>query len=225
MPLLTERLRCVATCVRRGRVVADIGTDHAHLPVALVSAGICPRAIAGDVVSGPVDAARRTVTEAGLTDKIDVRLGDGLAVLRPEEAQEIVIAGMGGETVAAILEAAEWIRDARYHLILQPMTRAEDLRRWLLTHGFSIPREHAVREGRRWYLVIEAVFTGQPPVTDEAVFYHGRLDPREGLPLLMRKERYLSRREQALRAAGNAEQADRLAAIRDRLCRYIGADV
>lgn len=152
--MLDKRLRCVAGLVRPGSVLADIGTDHAHLPVWLVKEGVCPRAVAADIRIGPAAAARRSVEAAGLEERIDVRVGDGLAPLCPGEADDIVIAGMGGETIASILEAAPWTKDGRYRLILQPMTRHECLRRFLLTGGFDILSEQIVQEGRRRYLVL-----------------------------------------------------------------------
>lgn len=118
--MLDIRLQKVAALVRPGSRLADIGTDHAYLPTALVQRGVCPTAIASDVRPGPVQAARRTVEAAGLNDKIDVRLGDGLEPIRPDEAEDIVIAGMGGETIAAILAAAPWVKDGRYRLICSP---------------------------------------------------------------------------------------------------------
>ena len=163
--MLDKRLRCVAGLVRPGSVLADIGTDHAHLPVWLVKEGVCPRAVAADIRIGPAAAARRSVEAAGLEERIDVRVGDGLAPLCPGEADDIVIAGMGGETIASILGAAPWTKDGRYRLILQPMTRHECLRRFLLTGGFDILSEQIVQEGRRRYLVLACAYTGAPPVT------------------------------------------------------------
>ena len=134
---LDQRLSAVAALVRLGSRLADIGTDHAYLPVWLVQNGVCPAAIAADLRPGPLEAARRHVAAAGLEDRISLRLGDGLAPVFPGEADDIVIAGMGGETIAAILAAADWLADARLRLVLQPMSRAEETRRWLLKNGFS----------------------------------------------------------------------------------------
>ena len=129
---LTPRLRLLADWVPPGARLADVGTDHAYLPVWLVQNGVCPAAIAADLRPGPLEAARRHVAAAGLEDRISLRLGDGLAPVFPGEADDIVIAGMGGETIAAILSAADWLADARLRLVLQPMSRAEETRRGLL---------------------------------------------------------------------------------------------
>ena len=116
--MLDPRLLCVAKHIRRGSVLADIGTDHARLPVYLVEQGICPRAIASDLRRGPAEAARKTIRAAGLSETIEVRLGDGLTTVAAGEAGDIAIAGMGGETIAAILDACPWLQDPRYHLCL-----------------------------------------------------------------------------------------------------------
>lgn len=103
-----------------GSVLADIGTDHAHLPVYLVERGVCPRAIASDLRPGPAEAARKSIRAAGLTDMVEVRIGDGLTPVAAGEVDDIAVAGMGGETIAGILEACPWIRDPRYRLVLRP---------------------------------------------------------------------------------------------------------
>ena len=212
--MLDKRLRCVAGLVRPGSVLADIGTDHAHLPVWLVKEGVCPRAVAADIRIGPAAAARRSVEAAGLEERIDVRVGDGLAPLCPGEADDIVIAGMGGETIASILEAAPWTKDGRYRLILQTMTRHECLRRFLLTGGFDILSEQIVQEGRRRYLVLACAYTGAPPVTEEAAYYIGRLPLPEASAYLLSQAARLRRQAQGLaRRADGAGEAARLEAI------------
>ncbi len=220
--MLDKRLSRVAALVRRGRPMADIGTDHALLPVWLVREGICPRAVAADLRPGPTQAARRTVAAAGLEGAINVRLGDGLSPLVPGEAEDIVIAGMGGETIAAILAACDWARDSRYHWILQPMTRPECLRRWLLTHGFALQSESVVEDGRRQYLVLEAAYTGAPPVTDEAAYYIGVLSAGEGAAFLRKQAARLRQRIRGLeRQAPDGEEARRLSAVVQAIDRHI----
>ena len=150
---LDKRLSLIASYVRPGSRLADVGTDHARLPAALVATGHCPRAIASDLRTGPVNAARLTVNAAGLEKRIDIRQGDGLAPLSAKEADDIVIAGMGSETIAGILDAAPWTRNSHFRFILQPMTRVEYLHRYLLQLVFPF----CVRKRRRrpdacmWY--------------------------------------------------------------------------
>ena len=100
MITLDKRLSAVAALVRQGSRLADIGTDHAYLPVHLVQSGVCPSAIASDIGAGPLDAARRTVTENGLTSEIALRLGDGLATVLAGEVEDIAIAGMPARKIS-----------------------------------------------------------------------------------------------------------------------------
>lgn len=195
--MLDSRLRLAADLVRAGSRVADIGTDHAHLPVVLVREGRCPSAIASDVREGPVTNARRNVEEAALEAVISVRLGDGLHTVRPDEVDDIVIAGMGGETVAAILEEAPWLQDTRYRLILQPMTRAEKLRAYLFANGFAIREERVARVGRHWYTVLCAEFTGDVIEADQALCHVGRIPLSEGDGYLQVVEDRLVRQQNA----------------------------
>ena len=178
--MLDARLTQVASFVRHGSRLADIGTDHALLPAELVRRGICTYAIASDIKKGPVAAATRTVAEAGLVDKINIRLGSGLDTVKSDEVDDIVIAGMGGETIAMILAAAPWLQNEHYRLILQPMTRAEKLRRYLWTNGFDVLTESVVQDGKHWYTVIHAVFTGNPFEPDELLCHVGRIPLPEG---------------------------------------------
>ncbi len=173
--MLDARLAQVAAFVRKGSRLADIGTDHARLPVELVKSGVCTYAIASDVKKGPVAAANRTVGEAELSQKIDVRLGNGLQTVHPDEVDDIVIAGMGGETIAMILADAPWVQQERYRMILQPMTRAEKLRRYLWENGFDILSEAVVQDGKHWYTVIHAAFKGGVFVVDELLCHVGRI--------------------------------------------------
>lgn len=214
---LDKRLSMVASMVRRGSRIADIGTDHAYLPVYLVQSGDCPGGIAADIGVGPLEAARRTVTEAGLADKIALRLGDGLSPVSPKEVDDIVIAGMGGETIVEILCAADWVKDARLRFVLQPMTRAEELRRWLLTNGFSITEERLVRVGHRLYPVLTAAYTAAPPETDEFVFYAGFFSAEEGEPYREMMAEHLLRRAAGLHHSGDEVGAARLIDIAERL--------
>ncbi len=153
-PELSPRLRMVGELVPPGARLADVGTDHAYLPAALILEGKIPWAIAADLRRGPLDRARATVREYALTGKIAFRLCDGLAGIRPDEADAVVIAGMGGETIAAILSAAPWVREKNMPLILQPMSSFPDLREWLDRNGFSIEEERLAREGDVLYTAL-----------------------------------------------------------------------
>ena len=151
---LTPRLQLLADWVPPGAKLADVGTDHAYLPVWLLLHGRVECAIASDLRRGPLERARQTGNAWQVHD-LDLRLGDGLTGIRPEEADTIVIAGMGGEHIAAILAAAPWTRDGRHTLLLQPMTHAEDLRGFLADRGYAIVREALVRDRGTLYPVME----------------------------------------------------------------------
>lgn len=213
---LDKRLSAVAALVRPGSRLADIGTDHAYLPVHLVQAGVCPTAIASDIGAGPLEAARHTVTENELTSKIALRLGNGLATVSVDEVEDIAIAGMGGETIAAILEAAPWVKDARLRLILQPMTRAEDLRRWLLQNGFSVLEEHLIIDGRHLYPVLAAEYTGVT-CEDDLLIYGGFFAPEEGRPYRQMMAEHLRRKASGLAHSGDTEAAQKLVELSERL--------
>lgn len=150
-PELSPRLRMVGELVPVGARLADVGTDHAYLPAALILEGKISWAIAADLRRGPLDRARATVREYGLTGKVAFRLCDGLSGIRPDEADAVAVAGMGGETIAAILSAAPWTRERNVPLILQPMSSFPDLREWLQKNGFSIQEERLAREGDTIY--------------------------------------------------------------------------
>lgn len=215
------RLRCVAAMVGDGAVLADIGTDHAYLPITLVQAGRARRAIAADIGEGPAASARDHVRAANLDDVIDVRVGDGLSVIAPEEydrVTDIVIAGMGGETIAAIISAAPWCKRCR--LILQPMTKTTELRRWLHDNGFAIEEEHLVRDGHHLYTAFRAVFAGgeRPPVLAD---YVGALGFEEGLPYFEQQLSHLNRRIDGMARGGNSPLLDRLKTIAAQLAAYI----
>ena len=217
MQELDTRLQVVASFVRPGSRVADIGTDHAYLPVWLVHRGICPGAIASDLNAGPLRTAHGTVDAAGLADRIDLRLGSGLETVRPGEVEDIVIAGMGGETIASILDAVPWVKEGSLRLILQPMTRAEDLRRWLLYNGFTVDRERYVRDGRRRYIVLTAHYTDSTPPDDELPVYAGFFTAEEGRPYRQRMAAHLVRCAEGLTIAGQTAEAARLRSLSERL--------
>lgn len=162
---LTPRLRTIAEQVPKGSRFADIGTDHARLPVWLLERGVIDAAIAADLREGPLDRARRTAARHAVTERISFRLGDGLKPLKPGESDVIAIAGMGGETIAAILSAAPWTMGERVTLLLQPMTSADALRKWLCEHGYQIAYERLVREDGTIYVVLTAKAGEMPPLT------------------------------------------------------------
>lgn len=151
---LNPRLEKIAELVPICDTIADIGTDHAYIPVASVLSGKAQKAIASDIKKGPVARAKDTVSRYGLSDKIDVRLGAGLETVAPGEANAIIIAGMGGILISDILAASqETVRCAKL-LILQPMTAVLELREYLSANGYTVCEEHLVREEDKIYNIM-----------------------------------------------------------------------
>lgn len=174
---LSPRLRAAAELVRKGSFVADVGTDHAYLPIALCLSGKIRGAVASDINKGPIDRARENIEKYGLAGKISTVHTDGLRGIEPFSPEDVLILGMGGELIASILEAAPWVANAGVNLCLQPMTHAEVLRRYLIERGFEITDERIVREGDKLYQLILASHTTKeiPPYSEEE-FYLGRVN-------------------------------------------------
>ena len=160
---LQPRLQCLADCVPQGTRLADVGTDHGYLPVWLLQNGRIASAIASDINAEPLEHARRTAAEYGVT--LDLRLCPGLDAVAPDEADTVAIAGMGGETIIAILQAAAWDWRGKT-LLLQPMTKAELLRRYLTEHGFRIASERLVRDKGTIYPVLNVKAGESAPLTN-----------------------------------------------------------
>jgi tRNA (adenine22-N1)-methyltransferase len=203
---LSPRLQSVARLVPQGARLADVGTDHAYLPVYLIQRGVIERAIASDLRPGPLERARATLERYGMEENITLRLCDGLAGIQPEEVDAVTIAGMGGETISAILQAAPWCRQGECSLILQPMSAQEDLRRWLGENGYAIEREVLSREGTTIYLTILARAGEMPPLTP-AQLWAGRQERGQEEPLRLEYLEHLLRR--ASRAAAGLRQSSR----------------
>ena len=220
---MTPRLAAVAAMVRGGARVADIGTDHALLPVFLVEGGRCPAAIASDIGEGPAASARHTVTQAGLEAVIPVRVGDGLVPILPDEVDDIVIAGMGGETIAGILQAAPWVKSQRYHLVLQPMSKPERLRRFLAENGFLIQKEDIIAEGKRLYTVMSVTFTGEEQTPTLAACLMGQVPATLQGVLYMKKQRdrIVERRQGLPDSPENAKEKGELAKAEEQLTLWI----
>ena len=152
---LSPRLRAIAEMVPPGYSVADVGTDHGYLSVWLFQNEISNRIIASDIGSGPLERAAKTVSKAGIKKGITLVLCDGLAGIAEDDAEIVIIAGMGGETITGILSEAPWTKGCK-KLILQPMTKAEELRKWLHENRYYIEAERLVKDSGKLYSVISA---------------------------------------------------------------------
>ena len=196
---LPPRLRAVSNMVREGVTVADVGTDHAFLPVYLLLNGKISGAIACDINIGPLQNARENVIKYGVSDRIKLVLCNGLQKVGPDEADDIVIAGMGGELIAQIIDSTPWLCSENKHIIMQPMTRANLLRKYLCENGFEILKETVASEGDRVYSVLLARFLGDNIHYDDLFLYTGKINPKDGKDSVM----YLERQARILREAAN----------------------
>lgn len=168
---LTERLLKIASLVSQNKKVADIGTDHGYIPVYLLKENVVNYAILADINKGPLENARKEVNRNKLNDKVDLRLGSGIEVLKKGEVDEIIIAGMGGSLISELLMANEEVSHTAEKLILQPMQNPEDLRKFLYTNGYEIMDEYLVKEERRLYEIIVCKYTGVKSEATEEIFY------------------------------------------------------
>ena len=160
---LSLRLKTIADYIPTGSRVIDVGTDHGYLPAYLAIDKRCSGIIASDLRRGPLDHARQTAEELGLTNDRDLRLAPGLEGVSPDEVDTIVISGMGGETIISILEAAPWVHDNK-RLILQPQSKLEDFRLWLAKNDFITLDEKLIYEAGKYYFcfLIEHGKTEEP---------------------------------------------------------------
>lgn len=158
---LSNRLLACAGFVRPGDRVADIGCDHGYLGIHLLKEHIADSVIASDVNETPLQSAMRNAAKFGVTDKMTFFLSDGVRNI-PRDFNVLVCAGMGADTIMSILDAALWLKDPRYRLILQCQSKRPELRRYLYEHGFSIQRETLAQDGKFIYPVMEVIYHPSP---------------------------------------------------------------
>ncbi len=191
---LSDRLEAVVSFVLPGSSVADVGTDHGYVPIALVSRGIAVHALAMDVREGPLARAREHIGRYGLNGRIETRLSDGVAALKPGEADTVIAAGMGGELILHILGDGQRLWDSVEHWILSPQSEPEKVRVYLQENGFLIAREKMLCEDGKYYVVMDAV-RGEMEPLERAQAVYG--------PCLLRKRdpvlgEFLKREERTL---------------------------
>lgn len=171
---ISPRLLCCASLLK-GDIVCDIGTDHAYLPAYLIKSGKARQVIATDVRQGPLDSAKGTLKRFQVSADIKLVLSDGFRSIKPKGITDVVIAGMGGETIRDILAdpSAAFVKQG-VNLVLQPMTKAEVLRSWLAENGFAVNKEIAVKD-THVYTVMQVQYTGDVTALTEAQSYCGKL--------------------------------------------------
>jgi tRNA (adenine22-N1)-methyltransferase len=175
------RLCSAIPYLKRGGRVADVGTDHAYLPIYLVAEGISSAALACDINEGPIRSARANIAAVGLDDRISTLRTDGLVGVERFHPDDVMIFGMGGELIARILSDAPWVKSGEIGLILQPMTRIATLREWLLEIGFTIVGETITLEDK-YYQTVAARYTGTVAHYTECELLIGRKNIEERPP-------------------------------------------
>lgn len=197
---MSKRLELIASFVNNGVGVCDVGTDHAYLPVLLAKRGYCGNIIATDINEGPIQKAKAELLIEDLSDRVRLYMCDGLDAVSPKDIDTIIIAGMGGDTICGILDRAEWCADSVNTLILQPATKSEILRFWLVNNGFFITNEELLNENDTLYQIIIA-----KPGTDrrylDSELYTGKYELIYQSPLFYELTKHLVSRFRSASAA------------------------
>ena len=156
---LSKRLQTIADFVKKGAVVADIGTDHAHIPIYLIKNNIISRAYACDINKGPLEKAKENIENFGVSENIVLRLSNGLDKMSSKEVDTIIIAGMGGELIIDILNRGKAFFDKKNTFILSPHTKTDEVRDYLIRKGFKILKEDMCIDEGKFYTVMEVRYT------------------------------------------------------------------
>ena len=211
--VLSQRLAAVAEFVPQGARLLDVGSDHAYLPIALIEDNTISFALAGEVVKRRYESALQNVANAGLNDKIAVRLANGLAAFEPEDKVDVItICGMGGGLIAEILAAGKAKLASVERLILQPNNREDELRAWLMTNGFKLVAEHIMTENDKYYEIM-VVEHGHMHLSAEDLRFGPFLMQAKSPVFCARWERELAKLELALSHIPENRVADRTAMI------------
>lgn len=217
---LGPRLALCAALVREGSPLCDVGTDHAYLPIWLLKTGKVPRALACDINPGPLEAARRDGAKYEVGEALSFRLSDGLRAVLPQEAGDVVLAGMGGELILRIVGETPWLRDGAKRLVLQPMSSVAELRRGLAELGFQVLQEQAVVDGGKVYSAFSAAYQGAPVENGPLYPYLGKLIP--GAPHVEGYARKVLRSLEAQRQGALHREDSQRAAQLEELLSQIG---
>ncbi len=217
---LSERMRMLASMVTEGNRLADIGTDHAYIPIFLIENGRIPSAIAMDIGKGPLLRAKMHIEEAGLSGYIETRLSDGLQKLACGEADTILIAGMGGPLIDRILASRPDVASSAKELILQPQSEITETRMFLAKEGYRILQEEMVLEDGKFYPMLR-VKKGAPYKLTALQAAFGPLLLEKKSPVLKAylqwEEKQCNKILEKLSDADTPRAAKRLAQVRRRL--------
>lgn len=214
---LSKRLETVGRFVPEAARLADIGSDHAYLPVALMIKGKIDFAIAGEVVKGPFESAKRQVMKNGLSERIEVRLANGLeAIEKDDQISAITIAGMGGSLIRDILESGRQNQrlSGEERLILQPNIGEKTLRTWLKENNYQIIAEEIIEENKKIYEIIVAEKKEQPiDYSEKELMFGPFLLEEKNAAFSAKWQRELKQREVILEQLKNASEQNRYETI------------
>lgn len=204
---LSKRLEAIARLIPPTGGVADVGTDHGYIPVWLRQNGYTDKIIASDINPEPLENAIDAAIEHGFVDSIDFKLCDGLKGICDRELHTVVIAGMGGETITDILSFALWTSQPNRSLVLQPMTKGDELRSWLVNNNYKIISEQLVEDGRLYELLFAQGGVDTP--LSPAELYTGRLKLIENDPLFPRRlEELIAKAQRAIAGMESSSRPD-----------------
>ena len=161
---LSNRLLACCDFVNKGDRIADVGCDHGYLSIHLLTQGIARSAIASDVAEGPLQSAQRNARKYGVSKNITFHLSDGVKDI-PRDFDTLICAGMGADTMISILDAAPWLKNDQYRLILQCQSKRPELRKYLYASGFAIRRETLAKDGKFVYSIMEVVYDPGQDIT------------------------------------------------------------
>lgn len=223
--MLDKRLTACAELVGGEGIVCDVGTDHAYLAAELINSGKCSKVIASDVKEGPLASAKATVEKYGIADKVELILSDGLKNVSLDGVSDIVIAGMGGETIAAIIGGIEKLPYSVVRFILQPMTKTELLRKELYKLGFTITEERTVEEsGKLYVIMLVDARSGFEGWLTETESIYGFFDGESGRQYRQNESERLSKIAVSLEKAGKQSDATHYEALAYRMKNGTGVE-
>ncbi len=168
-----NRLETIVSLIDKCNIIADVGTDHGYVAEMALKAELCKVVIASDINQGPLNSAIKHLTSIGLNHLTDFRLGSGISVLSENEADCVIIAGMGGELIATILEDSKDIAKSINSFVLQPMTNISALRKYLFENDYTIKKEVIIKELHRYYFILK-IEHGKDEVADEIYFDYSK---------------------------------------------------
>ena len=216
--MLTERLEVVKKLVENSYITLDVGTDHGYVPISLINEGRAKKVIAADINKGPLNNAEKNIRLNGLLDKIELRLGGGLAPVEEGEADTLIIAGMGGILISEIFKESKQKALKFKNIILQPMNSQYEIRSYLILNGFSITKEKLARENDKIYNILKVEVKKEEPYVKELYYYAGNpknFDLNDGLTKI-----YIERkRNQINKIIKNLSSAKR--DVKNELCYYM----